>query len=124
MRRSTASRMPCRRPAPRSRRASFPATASRCCRRLRFNTVDLSCEDGDRLVGGLGGLLPVSMLGALDAPVAHLALDDARVGAWAAFGERFGEDLGERAVMRGLQAVGGKSPGGRGCCGGRRGGFW
>ena len=48
------------------------------------------------------------MLRAFDCPVGHLALDDPRVAAQAAFGERFGEDLGDRLLMRGVEAVGGK----------------
>jgi len=47
----------------------------------RPNTVDLGCQDGDGVVGGLGGLWRVAVLWALDGPVAHLALDDAGVGA-------------------------------------------
>jgi hypothetical protein len=65
----------------------------------------------------------VAVPGALDAPARHLAFDDARVRAQPAFGERLGEDLGDRLVMRCGEVVGGKIPGGIGCCGGRRGGF-
>ena len=61
------------------------------------------------------------MLRAFDCPVGHLALDDPRVAAQAAFGERFGEDLGDRLLMRGVEAVGGEMQAGCGLSGGRRG---
>jgi hypothetical protein len=64
------------------------------------------------------------MLGAFDGPVGHLALDDPWVEAQAAFGERSGEDLGDRLLMCGGEAPGGKIPAGCGLSGGRRGGRW
>jgi len=78
----------------------------------RPNTVALSGDDGDGLVGGLGWLGPGVMLGALDRPVAHLAFDDAGVGAEASFAVGLGEDLGECLLMRGRDRVGGKIPAG------------
>ena len=64
------------------------------------------------------------VLGALDFPVGHLAFDDAGVGARPAFGERRVEDLSDRVLVGVREAVGGKIPGGSGCCDGRRGGLW
>jgi hypothetical protein len=64
------------------------------------------------------------VLGAFDAPVAHLAFDHAWVGPQASFGKRLVEDLIDRLLMGGDEGLGGKIPGGIGCCGGRLGGFW
>jgi hypothetical protein len=69
-----------------------------------------------------GGLGPAAVFGAFDVPVGHLAFDDAGVGAEAAWWERLGEDLSDRLLVGGVEAVGGKSPAGFACCVGRRGG--
>jgi hypothetical protein len=90
----------------------------------RPNTDNLGGQDGDRFAGRLGGLGPVAVLGAFDGPVTHLAFDDAWLGALAAFGERLGEDLSDRLLVGCGDAVGGKIPGGSGCCDARRGGLW
>ena len=66
---------------------------------------------------------PVAVLGALDGPVAHLALDHPWVLASAPFGERSGEDLSDRLLVRGGDRQGGKALAGFGCCGGWRGGL-
>ena len=60
--------------------------------------------------GGLGGLGPVAVVRAFDGPVGHLAFDDAGVASEAALGEWFSEDLGDRLLVGGVEAVGGKSP--------------
>jgi hypothetical protein len=62
------------------------------------------------------------VLGALDGPVAHLALNDAWVLPLAAVGERLGEDLGDRLLMRASGVPGGKIPAECGLSGARRGG--
>jgi hypothetical protein len=59
------------------------------------------------------------VLRALDCPVAHLAFDDAGVGALAALGQRLGEDLGERRLMGVREDPGGKIPAGCGLSDGR-----
>jgi hypothetical protein len=61
------------------------------------------------------------VVGAFDVPFGHLAFDEPRVGARAAFGELFGEDFSDRLLMGGGEALGGKIPGGIWCCGGRLG---
>ena len=71
----------------------------------RGNTVYLSGDDGDAVVGCPGWLGRVAVLGALDVPAAHFAFDQARVGAQSALGESLGEDLADCLLM---------------CCGGRR----
>jgi hypothetical protein len=53
---------------------------------LTPNTVNLGSQDGYGLAGLLGGLGPVAVLGPLDAPSGHLALDDAWLGARPALG--------------------------------------
>jgi hypothetical protein len=63
------------------------------------------------------------MLGPLDAPVAHLALDDPWVLALAAWRERLGEDLSDRALVGRFDALGEKDPVLCGLSAGRRGGF-
>jgi hypothetical protein len=45
------------------------------------NTDNLGSQGGDGFAGRLGWLWPVAVLGAFDAPVAHLAFDDSGVGA-------------------------------------------
>ena len=65
----------------------------------------------------------MTMLEVFDGPVGHLALDDPWVDAQAAFGERYGEDLGDRLLMRGCEAPVEISAG-CGLSGGRRGGRW
>jgi hypothetical protein len=62
------------------------------------------------------------MFGAFDAPVGHLAFDDPGVLAWPALWERLSEDLSDRLLMGGVDAVGGKIPAWCGRCGERRGG--
>jgi hypothetical protein len=59
------------------------------------------------------------MLGAFDAPVAHLAFDDPWVGAKSTRAESLGEDLGDRVLMSGVDRQGGKIPAGFGCCAAR-----
>src|SRR5450755_745406 len=49
------------------------------------------------------------MLGAFDGPVAHLAFDDAWLGALAAFGERLGEDSATACWWAVAMLWGGKS---------------
>ena len=74
------------------------------------------------MVGWLGWFGRVAVLGAFDAPVAHLAFDDPRVAARPTLGKRLSEDLGDCLLVGGVDAVGGKIPAGCGLSGGRRGG--
>jgi hypothetical protein len=107
-------------------RKTSPSTVERACglAEASCTTDNLSGQDVDRFAVWLGWLGPVAVLGALDGPVAHLAFDDAWLGALPAFGERLGEDLSDRLPVGCGDAVGGKIPGGSGCCDARRGGFW
>ena len=70
-------------------------------------------------LGRLGWLGRVAVLGSLDGPVGHLALDDARIGPQPTRSERGREDLGDRVLMGGSDRQGGKIPAGCGRCGGR-----
>jgi hypothetical protein len=53
-------------------------------------------DEDDRLMGRSGRLRPAAMGGALDAEVAHLALDDPRVGAQPPGGYRVPQQLSGR----------------------------
>ena len=64
------------------------------------------------------------VFGVFDWPVAHLAFDDARVATEATGGEWLGEDLGDRPLMSGREAVGGKIPVWCGLSAGRHAGRW
>src|SRR5260370_23006006 len=82
------------------------------CRQPRPNTVYLRTEDGDGVLGPAGGLGPVSVDGALDAVVAHLALDHARGCAQPPFREPLEQDLLPCADLCVSQRGRGKKPGG------------
>src|SRR5829696_5166500 len=64
----------------------------------------------DRLVGWSGRLRPAAMGGALDAEVAHLALDDPRVGAQPTLGDQVPQKLSYRGRDGPGQPPRGKSP--------------
>jgi hypothetical protein len=64
----------------------------------------------NRLVGWSGRLWPAAMGGALDAEVAHLALDDPRVGAKPPLGDRVPQQLSGRGRDGPGQPPRGKSP--------------
>lgn len=91
-------------------------------RKANPNTVYLSCQDGDPVAWRPGRLGPVAVFGAFDVPAAHLALDASGVRSQTPFGLWLGEDLGERLLMGGGEALGGETLGGSGCYGGRRAG--
>jgi hypothetical protein len=60
---------------------------------------------------GLRWLGPMAMLGPLDAVVAHLAFDDARIDPQTAWGEDFEEEFVEGLVAGVSQGLRGKNPG-------------
>src|SRR5215218_7049244 len=64
----------------------------------------------DRLVGWSGRLRPAAMGGALDAEVAHLALDEPRVGAQPTLGDQVPQKLSYRGRDGPGQPPRGKSP--------------
>jgi len=77
----------------------------------RPNTVYLSGKDDCGVFRPPGWLAPGAVGRALDAVVAHLALDNARGGAQASFGEQFGQDLVACPGVGLSQRLRGKIPG-------------
>ncbi len=69
-----------------------------------------SGEDADRLGWRGGGLGPVAVVGAFEAPVGHLALDDPGEGPQPAAGQQSMGDLGEGARPGGGEPLRGKRP--------------
>ena len=91
---------------------------ARCSRhRPRTNTVDSRSLDVDSVRGWDGWSWPCSVFGAFDGPLAHLPLDDGRVGSQATGVELVREDLlGDERVLLSLPP-GGKGPCWHGRCG-------
>ena len=101
----------------RRRAVRFASVVALALRGLAAIPFPLGRYDANGVAGRFEWLGRIAVLGPLDRPAGHLALDHTWVGAQPAFPESLGEDLGYRLLMSCVERSGGKIPAEFGRCG-------